>query len=114
MENLNNIPKCPEGARLIPLGKDKYAIVDTEDYEQLNQHSWSVSKGGKTWYAHRGLGMHREVMNAPANLVVHHKNHNGLDNRKQNLQICTHQENQQDCEGGLQEIKRKIQMGQRV
>jgi len=33
--------------------------------------------------------MHREILNAPPALVVDHINHNGLDNRKKNLRLCT-------------------------
>lgn len=37
--------------------------------------------------------MHRDVLDVPNDLVVDHINHNGLDNRKENLRICTKGEN---------------------
>jgi hypothetical protein len=37
--------------------------------------------------------MHRQIMNAPADKVVHHEDGNGLNNTKENLQIVTIGEN---------------------
>ena len=87
-----------EGAKLIPLTQGKFAIVDAEDYERLSKYKWHVDKGDSTYYAARGIvgknfRMHREILNAPEGLVVDHRNHNGLDNRRENLRLCTVAEN---------------------
>jgi hypothetical protein len=37
--------------------------------------------------------MHRQITSAPPGLVVDHINHNGLDNRKDNLRLCTRAQN---------------------
>jgi len=87
-----------EGAKLIPLTQGKVALVDACDYEELIKYKWCAIKGESTYYAVRRDGrktvkMHREIMNAPAGLVVDHREHNGLDNRKSKLRICTRAEN---------------------
>ncbi len=87
-----------EGAKLIPLTQGKFTIVDAEDYEWLSKYKWHVDKGDSTDYAARSIAgknfrMHREILNAPEGLLVDHRNHNGLDNRRENLRLCTASEN---------------------
>jgi hypothetical protein len=87
-----------QGAKLIPLTQGKFAIVDADDYDQLSKHKWHVSKNHRTEYAGMSPGgkyikMHRLLLNAPPHLVVDHRDRNGLNNRKANLRLCTHQEN---------------------
>lgn len=90
--------------RRIPLTKGKFAIVDPEDFDRLSIYKWFASKNGSTFYAKRhtrtgehakttSVCMHREIMNAPDNLVVDHINYNGLDNRKANLRLATRRQN---------------------
>jgi hypothetical protein len=64
----------------------------------LNKHKWYAAKDTRTFYAHRkkrvgkkfvSIGMHREILDPPAHLIVDHINHNGLDNRKANLRLAT-------------------------
>ena len=77
-------------------------LADDADYELLAQYSWHGRKLGNTAYAYarirskgRGYGsgkimsMHRFLMKPDPDLVVHHRNGNGLDNRRANLQITT-------------------------
>ncbi len=87
-----------EGAKIIGLSQGKVAIVDSADYEDLGQYKWCAIKGDSTYYAARRNGkkmvrMHREIMNAPPERLVDHRDHNGLDNRKSKLRICTRAEN---------------------
>lgn len=78
------------------------ALVDDEDYEIVNKYKWrvieknlntyattSIRKGGKK----ATVRMHRLIMNPPADMQVDHKNHNGLDNRRHNLRVCTASQN---------------------
>jgi len=84
--------------RRIPLTQSQFAIVDPEDFHSLIKHKWSASKWGLTFYAVRSQGksqikMHRRIKNAPPNLVVDHIDHNGLNNTKHNLRLCTKSQN---------------------
>jgi len=87
-----------EGAKLLPLSQGKFAIVDAEDYDQLSQYKWTAAKSPNTFYAVRSvrgrqIRMHRLITNAPKGLVVDHRDHNGLNNRKENLRLCIRSEN---------------------
>ncbi len=68
---------------------------DKEDYDLLSKYKWWVSGKGYlyTRIDNKNLFMHRIIMNAPKNMEVDHINHNKLDNRKDNLRICTHSQN---------------------
>jgi hypothetical protein len=71
------------------------ALVDDEDYERTWRHRWSLLGNKQFFYARNyKLGaLHRYIMNCPVGMVVDHINHNGLDNRKENLRICTAAQN---------------------
>ena len=110
-EQRRNHPKEP---LRIELSWGKWAIVDAEDYEQLSKYRWCAIQTGRNWYAktfdRNGiiLSMHRFITNAPKGLFVDHKNHNGLDNRRSNLRLCTHAQNQQNTKprsGGTSKYK---------
>ena len=83
-------------SKMISLGHGKYAIVDDEDFDSLNQFRWYLKQRERVAYAQRGLYpestttamMHREIMNAPNEMLVDHINHDGLDNRRVNLRLC--------------------------
>jgi len=87
----------------IKLTQGKVALVDDEDFEKLNQFKWYTRKCGNVFYAARmsetNLGyriilpMHRVVMNTPKDMKTDHIDHNGLNNQKSNLRICTNIQN---------------------
>lgn len=81
------------------IGKHKI-IVDEGDYDFLMLFKWSVRKNKSTYYAissawfgkRHGMCMHR-LLTGLRNVMVDHKNRNGLDNRRSNLRFCTAREN---------------------
>ena len=85
----------------IPLTQGFYATVDDEDFERINRYKWYAYKSNNTIYARRNvrtgskrqtaIQMHRDVMGCTAGdkKIVDHKNFNGLDNRKENLQVVS-------------------------
>jgi len=91
------IPGTPPSIKYIPLNHGKYAIVDEDDYEYLSKFRWRYAAGYAVRFckesSNRSMSMHREIMGCPENLFVDHINGNGLDNRKANLRICSHKQN---------------------
>jgi len=85
--------------RFIPLTKGQNAIVDVEDFEQMNQWNWCAhwNERSQTFYATRNNGrdvkMHRVILGCKKGEEVDHINHNGLDNRKSNLRKCSSSQN---------------------
>ena len=89
----------------IPLSQGKIAIVDDEDYEWLNQWKWTYQhKHTNCEYAIRTsyqkpkkhIQMHRLMLNAKKGQICDHKNHNGLDNRRENIWIVSRRQNLQN------------------
>ena len=81
---------------------DEYTIVDDEDYDKVVEalgkrakwYLWKSTTGRK--YAMNGTrhrSVHRVVMGDPEGMDVDHIDGNALDNRKENLRICTRSQN---------------------
>lgn len=81
--------------RKIKLTKGKYALVDAEDFEYLNQWKWSFDGSyavrgrylGKKIekYKYEKIYLHRVINKTPKGFETDHINGNKLDNRKINL-----------------------------
>ncbi|MFC1782116.1 HNH endonuclease [Planctomycetota bacterium] len=92
--------------KFLPLTQGFYAIVDNEEYERLSQWKWRVQRSGQKIYVVRTMyspggkkktqTLHREVLNMRRNIpgmVIDHADGNTLDNRRQNLRLCTYSQN---------------------
>lgn len=80
---------------IIPLGSLKFAIVDPDDFDEINKHRWFAKKSASRYYAVRKVTsrgktrlvrMHRQIAHTISSFVCHHHNGNPLDNRKKNLE----------------------------
>lgn len=91
----------------IPLTRGKYALVDNEDFEYLNQWKWYCNSGRACRTVslpgdcakkrnRKVVYMHRLIMNDPKNMEVDHINSDPLDNRKSNLRICKMSDNKKN------------------
>lgn len=66
--------------------------IDSCDYEKVKNFYWFVMNNGYVKNID-GILLHRFIMNAPVGMVVDHIDHNPLNNRKNNLRVCTNSEN---------------------
>jgi hypothetical protein len=82
--------------KYIPLTKEKFSIIDDEDYERVNQYKWCFLPQ-RTGYAitseklnnKKKIYLHRFILNYIGKKTIDHINHDTLDNRKENLRIVT-------------------------
>lgn len=78
--------------KVINLTKGQFTIVDDEDYDELNQWKWHVTKQGYAARSqHKGcktILMHRWILKPSDEEVTDHINGNKLDNRKTNLRAA--------------------------
>jgi len=97
-------------ARIVPVNRGYIAIVSDEDYEWARQFTWHVlffgSKRDQSRYPyaarttpndmrgkHGSKLMHREIIGTPKGRETDHINGNTLDNRRENLRICSKSQN---------------------
>lgn len=81
----------------IEIGKSgKYFIIDDEDFELVNKYYWHLDRQGYVRGVPKNrklIRLHRLIMNPSKEKVIDHINRNPLDNRKNNLRICSQVQN---------------------
>lgn len=74
-------------------------LVDAADYERLSRYEWQLSGAGYAYTSLPGrehLWMHKWLAGDPKDCMVDHRNHNRRDNRRSNLRLADHSQNQQN------------------
>jgi len=90
-----------ENIKFLYLTRNKYAVVDIDDFCVLKDNVWFLANTG---YAEKATCkepptlLHRILMGDPAGLLVDHKNGNKLDNRRVNLRVVTKAENNSNAD----------------
>ena len=92
--------------KLINLTQGKFAQVDDDDYEFLMQWKWYIHVSKNNNYVCRSarigeysnkrcaIKMHRVILGiTDSKVFVDHKDHNGLNNQKNNLRVATRSQN---------------------
>lgn len=90
-------PASPEiPFRIIYTTKGHEVFVDEIDYERLSKFTWWITGNGYVYSArdYKHLSMHRVVTGiTDPKITVDHKDRNKLNNRRENLRVCTQAKN---------------------
>lgn len=80
----------------VKLTQNKFAIVDDEDFDFINQWKWFLNDNGyavRSVWKGKKIRMHRLINQTLEGMDTDHINRNRLDNRKSNLRTLTRSQN---------------------
>ena len=88
----------------VKLTRNKFTLIDDNDYEKVIQYKWLCNNYGyatrQYWdrisKKYKGIFLSNFILGALENQSVDHINGNRLDNRKNNLRICSFLENRRN------------------
>lgn len=70
-------------------------LFDAEDFDKIKDIVWYKCNLNNRYVGNAtGKCIHRYILPTEGRVEIDHINHNPMDNRKNNLRICTHQQNQ--------------------
>jgi hypothetical protein len=75
--------------------KDIFVLVDDKDFKWISNYSLTLSSHGYPQIRNklRSGYLHSLIMETPKGLTTDHINGNKLDNRRENLRVCTQKQN---------------------
>jgi hypothetical protein len=81
----NHSHEVAPGVMCIDLEDGHFALVDLAHYSKIAQHRWHAQRAGRTHYARatidgKKVQMHRLILGISPDLLVDHKDGNGLNN----------------------------------
>jgi len=92
---------------IIPLTHGMFAVVDSDVADEMSKHKWMARRSNGGWYAARAvwmptekkcrqISMHRLIAGATKGQFVDHIDGDTLNNKRENLRICTNAQNLQN------------------
>lgn len=105
MAKRNRTIRIEGNVAYVPLTKGYEAIIDADDVPLVEGYTWKAFVDKRRVYAtteiggrknKTGIRMHRLIMGAPKGVDVDHIDHNGINNRRANMRLCTRSENLQN------------------
>ena len=87
-------------------GENYIVLIDEEDYDRVSEYNWFIGHQPHTKYCRANISingkktklmLHRFIMGLEHGnkLIINHKDGNGLNNQRSNLEICDHNYNMQ-------------------
>ena len=87
-------------------GENYIVLIDEEDYEKVSEYTWSINHPPHTKYCETNIciggkwtkiQLHRFLMGLEKGdkRIINHKDGNGLNNQKSNLEMCNNMYNTQ-------------------
>lgn len=90
------------GVTAVQISRGRYTLIDTADKPTVLPFMWSYDPRPHAGYVvrrargGRQLMLHRALLGDESR-SIDHVNHDGLDNRRENLRGCTQSQNQYNC-----------------
>lgn len=89
------------------------SIIDINDFDKVKDYKWHIKKSNNTSYCmsyinNKKVFLHRFLLGYSGELDVDHIDHNGLNNRRDNLRIISHAKNitnQHNINNGIYKVK---------